>query len=293
MKNDPSLDTLCRVGGVTLPLTALVQLTFSRLNSYFVARREQGVDRLASEEQFTPYVDTQIQGRVVKDRSMEIVLYDHIQGRFHVKSRSGRIHHLNLNDKKCTCGKTLIYGFPRSQIIAACQHRCVDFRLFVQCYYTTQSYYDTWASLFYDHIQSRFHVKSSSGRIHHLNLNDKKCTCGKTLIYGFPRSLIIAACQHRCVDFRLFVQGYHTTQSYYNTWASLFYLIFNEDEWPLYDGPTIVAPESMKRQTSGRPISTWLHNEMDVREGKTTIKCGLCKQTGHNRRSCKNRNQVQ
>ena len=205
-------------GARSLPISALVQLTFSRLNSYFVARREQGATRLASDEQFTPYVDGQIQGRVVKAGSMEIVLYDHLQGRFHVKSKSGRIHHLNLHDKKCTCGKALIYGFP-------CSH-------------------------------------------------------------------IIAACQHRCVDFRSFVQGYYSTQSYYDTWASLFYPIFNEDEWPLYDGPTIIAPASMKRQASGRPKSTCLHNEMDVREGKTKIKCGLCKQHGHNRRSCNSRNQV-
>ena len=130
-------------GARSLPLTALVQLTFSHLKSYFVARREQGVDRLASDEQFTPNVDAQSQGHMVKAGSMEIVLYDHIQDIFHVKSMSGRIHHLNLNDKKCTCGKTLIYEFPCSHIIAACQHRCVDFRLFVQGYYTTQSYYDT------------------------------------------------------------------------------------------------------------------------------------------------------
>ena len=205
-------------GARSLPISALVQLTFSRLNSYFVARREQGAARLTSDEQFTPYVDAQIQGRVIKAGSMEIVLYDHLQGRFHVKSRSGRIHHLNLHEKKCTCGKTLIYGFP-------CSH-------------------------------------------------------------------IIAACQHRCVDFRSFVQGYYTTQSYCDTWASLFYPIFNEDEWPLYDGPTIVAPESMKRQVSGRPKSTRLHNEMDIREGKTKIKCELCKQQGHNRWSCKSRNQL-
>ena len=37
-------------GARSLPLTALVQLTFSRLNSYFVARREQGADRLTSDE---------------------------------------------------------------------------------------------------------------------------------------------------------------------------------------------------------------------------------------------------
>ena len=44
-------------GAHSLPFTALVQLTFFRLNSYFVARREQGANRLASDEQFTPYVD--------------------------------------------------------------------------------------------------------------------------------------------------------------------------------------------------------------------------------------------
>ena len=49
----------------------------------------------------------------------------------------------------------------------------------------------------------------------------------------------------------------------------------------------------MKRIDSERPKSTRLHNEMDVREGKTTITYGLCKQPDHNQRFCKNRNQVQ
>ena len=114
-------------GARSLPLIALVQLTFFHLNSYFVARRELGANRLASDEQFTLYVDARIRGRVVKAGSMEIVLYDHVQALFHVKSRKGRTHRLNLHDKNCTCGKTLIYGFPCSHIIEACQHRCVDF----------------------------------------------------------------------------------------------------------------------------------------------------------------------
>ena len=136
----------------------------------------------------TPYIDAQIKACVVKAGSMEIVLYDHIQGRFHVKLRSCRTQRLNLHDQKCTCGKTLIYGFP-------CSH-------------------------------------------------------------------IIATCHHRSFDFQLFVQGYYSTQSYYDTWESLFHPIFNEDERPLYDGPTIVPPKSMKCIVSGRPKSTRLHNEM-------------------------------
>ena len=87
-------------GARSLPVTALVQLTFFRLNSYFVARKELGSNRLASAEQFTPYVDAHIQGHVVKAGSMEIVLYDHVKGLFHVKSSSGRTHHLNLHEKK-------------------------------------------------------------------------------------------------------------------------------------------------------------------------------------------------
>ena len=67
-------------GARSLPFTALVQLTFFRFNSYFVARREQGANRLTSDDQFTLYVDAQIHGRVLKAGSMEIVLYDHIQG---------------------------------------------------------------------------------------------------------------------------------------------------------------------------------------------------------------------
>ena len=93
--------------------------------------------------------------------------------------------------------------------------------------------------------------------------------------------------------FQLFVQGYYTTQSYYDTWANLFHRILNKDEWSHYDGPTIVPHESMKRIGNGHPKLTRLHNEMDFREGKTTITCGLCKQSSHNRRACKNINKVQ
>ena len=50
--------------------------------------------------------------------------------------------------------------------------------------------------------------------------------------------------------------------------------------------------ELMKRASSGRPKSSRLHNEMDVREGKTSMTCGLCKQSGHNHRFCQNSNRV-
>ena len=118
-------------GAQSLFVIALVKFTFFRLKRYFVAKREQGYNILASNEQYTPYVDAKIKAHVVKAGSFEIVLYDYNLGRFHVKSKRGRTHRLNLHDHKCTCGKTLIYGFPCSHIIVACQFRSVDFRSFL------------------------------------------------------------------------------------------------------------------------------------------------------------------
>ena len=107
-------------GPRSLPVTALVQLTFFQLNSYFVVRREQGANRLTSSEEYTPYVDAKMKANVVKAGSHEIVLYDHIQGQFHVKTNKGtksssirgQTYRINLQEYACTCGKTLIYGFP-------------------------------------------------------------------------------------------------------------------------------------------------------------------------------------
>ena len=84
--------------------------------------------------------------------------------------------------------------------------------------------------VFYDHNHKRFQFKSKKGRTHRLNLHDHKCTCGKTFIYRFPCSHIIVACQFRYVNFLSFIQGYYNTQSYYDTWVTLFYLIFDEYE---------------------------------------------------------------
>ncbi|RVW68072.1 hypothetical protein CK203_064579 [Vitis vinifera] len=213
-------------GARNLPITTLVQLTFYRVNSYFTVRREHGANRLASGEEFTPHIDAKIKAKVVKAGAHEVLLYDHVAGRFHVKTR----HSVGSSNRK-----------PRT---------------------------------------------------YHVTLQTGSCTCNKTLLLGFPCLHILAACHCRAIDFRQFVQGYYTTHAYLSTWAPLFYPIFDELEWPQYNGPIIVPSDSMKRLTSGRPKSSLLHNEMDARETRTPQTCGLCKQSGHNRHSCPNVNNL-
>ena len=126
-------------GAHNLPITALVQLNFYRVNSYFTVRREHGANRLASGEEFTPHIDIRIKAKVVKAGSHEVLLYDHVAGRFHVKTkhsigssnRKPRTYHVTLQTGFCTCNKTLLLGFPCLHILIACHCRVIDFRQFV------------------------------------------------------------------------------------------------------------------------------------------------------------------
>ena len=125
----------------------------------------------------------------------------------------------------------------------------------------------------YDHVEGRFHLKTRHSvgssnrkpRTYHVNIQIGSCTCNKTLLLGFPCSHILAACHCRAIDFRKFVQGYYTTRAYLSTWAPLFYPIFDELEWPQYNGPIIVPSNSMDRLNFGQPKSSRLHNEMDAK----------------------------
>ena len=94
--------------------------------------------------------------KVVKAGLQEVVLYNHVDGRFHVKTRHSignsnrkpRTYHVNLQTRSCTCNKTLLLGFPCSHILVVCHCRAIDFQQFVQDY-TTHVYLSTWAPLFY------------------------------------------------------------------------------------------------------------------------------------------------
>ncbi|RVW84296.1 Serine/threonine-protein phosphatase 7 long form-like [Vitis vinifera] len=132
-------DLMCRAameskGARTLPITALVQLTFYRVNSYFTVRREHGASRLASGEEFTPHIDAKIKAKVVKAGAHEVRLYDHVAGRFHVKTRHSvgssnrkpRTYHVTLQTGSCTYMDTPLFRArpdPEDTSVLTLQHR--------------------------------------------------------------------------------------------------------------------------------------------------------------------------
>ena len=64
--------------------------------------------------------------------------------------------------------------------------------------------------------------------------------------------------------------------------------IGSEQGIPLVAGPKII-PDQSKLRGKGRPKSTRIRNEMDeveVQPSSSRSRCSICKQFGHNRRSC-------
>ena len=83
---------LKELGAQSLPVTALVQLTFFRLNRHSVARKERCYNILTLDELYTLYVDAKIKAHVVKTRSLR--LFFTITTSFNFMSSQREVEHI-------------------------------------------------------------------------------------------------------------------------------------------------------------------------------------------------------
>ncbi|KAL2933638.1 Protein FAR1-RELATED SEQUENCE 6 [Bienertia sinuspersici] len=120
-----------------------------------------------------------------------------------------------------------------------------------------------------------------------ISFNNKSCICGAWQITGIP-------CRH---TLRAIIAAGHDPHHYVSTWYSVatykqcyshaINSIPDPEHWPEIDQPIIYAP-TIKRGI-GRPSRQRKRVDDEPRKEKrsTTVKCSLCKQYGHNSRTCK------
>nr|KAJ0224725.1 hypothetical protein LSAT_V11C100037040 [Lactuca sativa] len=75
-------------------------------------------------------------------------------------------------------------------------------------------------------------------------------------------------------------------KEYCSTWASEFSPLPHEAYWPQSSSRQLLPNLELLRNKKGRPRSTRLQNGMDIKEGKNGYLCGICRQSGHNRKKC-------
>ncbi|XP_048529599.1 uncharacterized protein LOC125508848 [Triticum urartu] len=75
--------------------------------------------------------------------------------------------------------------------------------------------------------------------------NAPSCECLKPNLTGVPCAHVLAVCKYRNLNENEIVHSYYSSQVLANTWAGQFHPYGNQNEWPTYNGPTIVPDEKL------------------------------------------------
>ena len=118
-----------------------------------------------------------------------------------------------------------------------------------------------------------------------VNLKENKCSCNKWQSFGIPCSHVLDVCAHATIDSWQYVDKYFTMDAYARCYAPQFFPIPHKSYWSEPNFP-ILHPNPTLLREKGRPRSSRIRNEMDWKEPSIKIRCGICKQEGHNRLKC-------
>jgi len=125
-----------------LPVTAIVQYTFDKMNAYFLKHSMETDKQIAGENKkkykykFPPKVDEWLEGQSRKADSQEAILYNDDDWLFEVKEpggttndghqHGGRAFEVSLTRCDCSCRRPLLLHLPCSHLYTAARVRSVD-----------------------------------------------------------------------------------------------------------------------------------------------------------------------
>jgi hypothetical protein len=143
-------------GARQLPITCIVQHTFTKVILYFDQRRELYKQLLQSGERFTPHCMAVIRERTIKANKHSVAnTFDRSRGIFevntaydHRRRKGGNLQVVTLSELKCTCGKFQGTKIPCSHAIAACMTVAVDYYQYVDSSYTLEQNLACYQSFF-------------------------------------------------------------------------------------------------------------------------------------------------
>ncbi|XP_056691880.1 uncharacterized protein [Spinacia oleracea] len=113
------------------------------------------------------------------------------------------------------------------------------------------------------------------------------CGCGKWQGCGIPCKHAIRVIYHQRLNPTDFVSPYFKGAAYKLTYSEHIHPMPDSTQWPTFELPRILPP--LMRRAAGRPAKQRRRGAHEKKRGKrnTTVKCGKCKQIGHNSRTCK------
>ncbi|KAL2921671.1 Gag-Pol polyprotein [Bienertia sinuspersici] len=125
-----------------------------------------------------------------------------------------------------------------------------------------------------------------------VTLSNMICGCGKWQGSGIPCKHGLRVIYNQRLDPANFVSPYFKGAAYKATYANHIHLMADPTHWPSFNVPYI-SPPTVKR-SAGRPTKKRRRGPNEARKGKrhNNNKCSICKELGHNIKTCKNKSQA-
>ena len=110
-----------------------------------------------------------------------------------------------------------------------------------------------------------------------------KCKCRKPLNTGIACSHVLAVCAARNYDSYDFTHPYYLVNTLVATWEGQFKVFGREEDWPQYDGETIIPDRNLIKK--GRRKANRYKMTMDILEGRVGPRfCEVCGTIDHTTR---------
>ncbi|XP_014503139.1 uncharacterized protein LOC106763464 [Vigna radiata var. radiata] len=127
-----------------------------------------------------------------------------------------------------------------------------------------------------------------------VNLDKNECSCRKWLLTVITCTHAITAMKFLNVNAEDYIGTYYRKSTYEETYNSIVYPINGQVLWEKISYPDVLTPK--KRTMPSRPkqkrrLESWelKKNDTQLRKGVSKKACAVCKQLGHNKRSCPQR----
>ncbi|XP_052488579.1 uncharacterized protein LOC128041895 [Gossypium raimondii] len=132
---------------------------------------------------------------------------------------------------------------------------------------------------------------STPPRSYGVDLRNRRCDCRRFQTLHFPCAHVVVACAKVGLNVEQFIDEVYTIERTLRVWENEFPVLLDLSTWEV--PPTtfeLVPDKRLRRNLKGRPQSSRIHNEMDIREISDGNLCGVCRLAGHNRSKCPLRN---
>ncbi|KAI3886266.1 hypothetical protein MKX03_007986 [Papaver bracteatum] len=128
--------------------------------------------------------------------------------------------------------------------------------------------------------ESRVYIQDQEFSV---NLDGRTCSCRQYQLMGMPCVHAIAAIQARHYNIHDYCVYWYTIETYRQTYSKTLSTIRSCNDWTCDPNDSPILPPTWRKRV-GRPKRKSIESQSLVHGG--TIRCGKCKEPGHNRLKC-------